>query len=80
MRPASAAPGRRLNGRSLSIGTYQDAAEDGRFVEAFLLQSSLEDLRQHERVTNADRKVPDAVHRFSTGAPPEVTHFIAADG
>ena len=35
-------------------------------VETFLVESWLEHLRQHERVTNADRVLQDAVHRFHT--------------
>jgi hypothetical protein len=39
----------------------------------------MEHLRQHERVTNADRLVQEAVHKFSLVGEPKVTHFIAAD-
>jgi hypothetical protein len=35
-------------------GVFEDAAEEGRFVETFLVESWLEHLRQHERVTNAE--------------------------
>ena len=48
-------------------------------VETFLVESWMEHLRQHERVTNADRLVQDAVHRFTLGGAPKVTHFIAAE-
>ncbi|MGE0719727.1 MAG: MFS transporter, partial [Alphaproteobacteria bacterium] len=34
---------------------FEDAADPGRFLETFLVDSWLEHLRQHERVTNADR-------------------------
>ena len=60
-------------------GVFEDAAEEGRVVEAFLVESWMEHLRQHERVTNADRVVQDAVHRFHLGGTPKVTHFIAAE-
>jgi len=60
-------------------GVFDDAAEEGRIVEMFLVESWMEHLRQHERVTNADRVVQDAVHRFHLGGTPKVTHFIAAD-
>jgi predicted MFS family arabinose efflux permease len=59
-------------------GVFEDAAEEGRIVETFLVESWMEHLRQHERVTNADRLVQDAVHRFQMSGPPKVTHFIAA--
>jgi MFS family permease len=60
-------------------GAFEDAAVEGRMVETFLVGSWLEHLRQHERVTNADRVVQDAVHRFHTDGTPKVTHLIAAE-
>ncbi len=38
-------------------GVFEDTAEEGRIVETFLVESWMEHLRQHERVTNADRVV-----------------------
>ncbi len=60
-------------------GVFEDAAEEGRFVEAFRVDSWLEHLRQHERVTNADRTVQEAVQRFHMEGTPKVTHLIAAE-
>ena len=60
-------------------GVFEDAAEEGRMVETFLVESWMEHLRQHERVTNADRLAQDAVHRFTLTGTPKVTHFIAAE-
>jgi len=60
-------------------GVFEDAAEEGRMIETFLVESWMEHLRQHERVTNADRLVQDAVHRFTLSGAPKVTHFIAAE-
>jgi quinol monooxygenase YgiN len=60
-------------------GLFEDAAEDGRFVETFLVESWLEHLRQHERVTNADRVLQDAVSRFQLAATPKVSHLIAVE-
>lgn len=57
---------------------WEDAADEGRVVEAFLVASWTEHLRQHERVTNADRLVQECVDRFHLGGAPKVTHFIAA--
>ena len=48
-------------------------------VETFMFKSWLEHLRQHERVTNADRLLQDAVHRFHCEGEPIVTHLIAPD-
>jgi hypothetical protein len=47
-------------------------------VEAFLVESWLEHLRQHERVTNADRVLQETVHRFQIEGTPNITHLIAA--
>jgi MFS family permease len=58
-------------------GVFEDAAEEGRIVETFLVASWMEHLRQHERVTNADRLVQECVERFHLGDEPKVTHFIA---
>jgi MFS family permease len=60
-------------------GVYEDAADAGRIVETFLVGSWMEHLRQHERVTNADRLVQDAVQRFQLAGEPKVTHFLAAE-
>jgi Transmembrane secretion effector len=57
---------------------YEDAGDEGRVVETFLVASWMEHLRQHERVTNADRLVQECVDRFHLGEAPKVTHFIAA--
>lgn len=58
-------------------GLFEDAAEEGRFLETFLVESWLEHLRQHERVTHADRLLQDVVHGFHLEGIPKVTHFIA---
>jgi hypothetical protein len=72
------AQGRRRDG-AYRWGVFEDVAAEGRMVEVFLVESWLEHLRQHERVTNADRVVQDSVNRFHTTGAPKVTHFIAAD-
>jgi hypothetical protein len=59
-------------------GVFEDAAEEGRFLETFLVESWLEHLRQHERVTQADRILQDTVHRFHIQGKPVVRHFVAA--
>jgi hypothetical protein len=48
------------------------------FLETFLLDSWLEHLRQHKRVTNADRALQSHVLRFLK-AETIVTHLIAAE-
>ena len=58
-------------------GVFEDAAEPGRFLETFLVESWIEHLRQHERVTNADRGLQEHIHRLLK-SPPTTTHLIAA--
>ena len=58
-------------------GVFEDIAEQGRFLETFLVDSWLEHLRQHERTTNADRVAEDCVNRFHAEGTPKVTHFVA---
>jgi MFS family permease len=55
---------------------FEDTAEAGRFVETFFVASWLEHLRQHERVTNADRVVQESIGFHLKGVP-VVRHFIA---
>jgi quinol monooxygenase YgiN len=69
--------GRRRDG-AYSWGVFEDTAEEGRFLETFLVESWLEHLRQHKRVTNADRILQEKVHRYIRGKP-MVTHLIAAE-
>jgi predicted MFS family arabinose efflux permease len=60
-------------------GVFEDLSHAGRFVETFLLDSWIEHLRQHDRVTQADRELAETVNRFQTDGAPKVTHFIAAE-
>ncbi len=59
-------------------GLFEDGSEEGRFLETFLVESWLEHLRQHERVTHADRALQDAVQRFHLQGAPKVMHLISA--
>jgi hypothetical protein len=61
-------------------GVFEDSASEGRMVETFLVESWLEHLRQHERVTKADRTLQDLVNHFQTeGTEPKITHFIGRE-
>jgi len=60
-------------------GIFEDTKQEGRMLETFLVESWAEHLRQHERVTKADRLVEDAVGRFDLDGEPKVTHFVAAE-
>jgi MFS family permease len=70
--------GRRRDG-AYAWGVFEDAAKEGRMVETFLVESWMEHLRQHERVTHADRVVQEAVERFDLSGEPKVTHLIAPE-
>ena len=55
-----------------------DTSDPSRYVEYFVVESWAEHLRQHERVTIADRAVQDYARSFHVGdRPPVVSHFIA---
>jgi len=57
---------------------FEDTERPGLWIETFMVESWLEHLRQHDRVTEADRAAQEIVHRFHRGdAPPGVRHFIA---
>lgn len=58
-------------------GIFEDTAEPGRFIESFLVESWIEHLRQHQRVTKADQVLEKKVRRLLHKAP-VVTHFVGA--
>ncbi len=59
-------------------GIFEDPSDEGRFIETFLTDSWLEHLRQHQRVTKADRLLEQTVRRFQIGEGPKATHLIGA--
>jgi hypothetical protein len=57
-----------------------DPADAGRYVESFLVESWIEHMRQHERITLADREIEERARRHHKGpGPPVVSHFIARE-
>jgi hypothetical protein len=67
----------RLRDGAIRWGLWDDLAQQGRFLESFVVESWLEHLRQHERITAADRAVQAIAHAFHRGSePPKVRHFI----
>ena len=66
-------------GRAYRWGVFEDLAEQGRFLETFLVDSRLEHLRQQERVTRSDQHLQETVQKFHTGGHPKVIHWIASD-
>jgi hypothetical protein len=60
------------------MGVFHDAADPGRYLEAYFVGSWVEHLRQHERVSVAEKELQKRVHSFHVGeVPPVVSHFIA---
>jgi MFS family permease len=56
---------------------FRDLSDPGRYLELFIVESWAEHLRQHSRMTVADRDVEDRVRAFHIGSdPPVVSHFI----
>ena len=69
----------RLRDGALRWGLFTDSANPNRFVETFLLESWVEHLRQHERVTKSDRVAEELARAFHIGAePPKIVHLIHA--
>jgi MFS family permease len=70
--------GERKRDGAYAWGIFEDTANRRRFVETFLVESWAEHLRQHQRVTNADRVLQDHLHRYLSEKP-KITHMIAAE-
>jgi len=68
--------GRRRDG-AYAWAIYEDIEHPGSMLETFTLNSWTEHLRQHERVTRADRELQERI-RTMTREEPVVTHFIFA--
>lgn len=59
-------------------GVYEDVEAPGRYVEQFLTDSWLEHLRQHQRVTLADKAIQEKASAFHRGEqPPKVSHLLS---
>ncbi|HEY2546246.1 MAG TPA: MFS transporter [Candidatus Acidoferrum sp.] len=69
---------RRRDGAS-RWGVYYDTEHPTHHLETFIVESWGEHLRQHTRLTQADREVEERVFRFAV-RPAKVRHFIYARG
>jgi predicted MFS family arabinose efflux permease len=68
----------RRRGGARRWGIFADAARPGTYVESFLVESWLDHLRQHERMTVSDRNIGERARAFHIGAePPAVRHLVA---
>jgi MFS family permease len=70
----------RLRDGAYAWYVFEDIAEQGHFIETFMLDSWSEHLRQHRRVTIADHVLQTAINPLNMGGTPKVTHYIAARG
>ena len=59
-------------------GVFKDTGHETRYLETFLLDSWLEHVRQHHRVTSADRAAEGRLRALTLGEP-QVTHYIASE-
>jgi MFS family permease len=59
-------------------GMFEDTSEQGRFLETFMVESWLEHLRQHERVTHADRVLQEQMHGLLRHTP-AVRHLVSVE-
>jgi MFS family permease len=67
----------RLRDGALHWGLFNDTENSGRFVENFIVESWEEHLRQHDRVTQADKAIQENAWSFHIGeSKPKVSHFI----
>ena len=56
---------------------FNDAADPARYLETYVVESWVEHLRQHDRMTRSDREDQDRARVFHLGdEPPRVTHSI----
>lgn len=68
----------RLRDGAIRWEIFVDSNDPTRFMELFVVDSWMEHLRQHERITVEDRKVEDLVRSFHLiDAPPRITHLLA---
>ncbi|WNG22374.1 MFS transporter [Cystobacter fuscus] len=71
--------GTRRRDGAVQWGVMEDTARPGHFLEYFIVDSWLEHLRQHERVTHEEQHLQDRLRALHLGAqPPSVRHFVGA--
>ncbi len=71
---------RRRDG-AISWGLFTDPSKPGWYLETFLVESWAEHMRQHARVTVADRELENRVLAFHLDdRPPVISHLVHAAG
>jgi hypothetical protein len=69
----------RLRDGAFSWHLYRSLEEEGMLRETFLVHSWLHHLRQHERVTESERRLQEQIRDLLiSGHPPVVRHHVAA--
>ena len=67
----------RLRDGATNWWLFSDTAKEGHYLECFLVESWIEHLRQHERVTKADLEVENRIRAFHVDAePPRVSQLL----
>ncbi|HUX78469.1 MAG TPA: MFS transporter [Alphaproteobacteria bacterium] len=70
----------RLRDGAFFWNLFQDIEDRKKFIECFMIESWLEHLRQHERISISDHQIIGQAGSFHEGKdPPRVSHFIARD-
>jgi hypothetical protein len=61
-------------------GLFRDGSTTDLYLEEFIVESWLEHLRQHERMTVSDLEVQARIHAMHLGPEaPRVTHYVSPD-
>ena len=69
---------RRKRDGAFAWGILEDVETPDQFIEYFMVESWLEHLRQHDRVTNAERVLQDSIRgMLVTGSEPKIMHYVA---
>ncbi len=69
---------RRRRDGAFGWGIYENSAQRHHWIESFCVESWLEHLRQHERVTADDRALQDRIKgMLEDSASPSVSHYLA---
>jgi len=67
---------RRRDG-ALRWGVFRDLESESRYIESFIVHSWAEHLRQHERLTQADREIEEQLRSY-VRSEPTVRHLVSA--
>ena len=68
----------RLRDGAIQWNLFNDPDVEERYLEAFMVRSWIDHLRQHERVTESDREIQEKLRTFlKDDTEPVVSHFIA---